>query len=88
MILLIGPCMFLAPLVVVLIPVAIVLWLPVLALLGVAWLLILPVAAATGKDSRIGAAHTTLGHWFRTLLTPWTYFDVPEKPPTKPNADA
>ena len=82
MILLIGPCMFLAPLVVLLIPLFVVLWPPVLLLTGLTWLLVWPFAAV-GQWSRARAAQATLGRWFRMLLTPWTYFDVPptNKPP-------
>lgn len=75
MVFLIGPCMFVAPLVVVLVPIAIVLWPPTLILLGIVWLLWWPVARLGGAGPR--AVHVTLGRWFRTLLTPWTYFDTP-----------
>lgn len=85
MLFLIGPCMFVAPLLVVLLPVAVVLWLPTLALLGIAWLLWWPVAAAAGGAAR--AAHCTLGRWFRTVLTPWTYFDIPNPSTAAPPSD-
>ncbi|HVZ49314.1 MAG TPA: hypothetical protein VG916_11060 [Gemmatimonadaceae bacterium] len=90
MILLIGPCMFVAPLLVVLVPVAIVLWPPTLVLLGVLWLLVWPFAAVAGGDGTAGIAraHRTIGRWFRTLLTPWTYFDAPKTPPTPPQGTA
>jgi hypothetical protein len=67
--------MFVAPLVVVLVPVAIVLWLPTLAIVGVAWLGWWPAARFGGTRAR--AIHAVIGGWFRTLLTPWTYFDTP-----------
>lgn len=77
MVLLIGPCMFVAPLMVVLVPIALVLWPPILLLTGLAWLLMWPFAR--GREvSRTGRAHRTLGRWFRTLLTPWNYFDPPK----------
>lgn len=70
--------MFLAPLVILLIPVALVLWPPALVLTGLAWLLLWPFARGDEK-SGIVRAHRKLGKWFRTLLTPWTYFDVPAR---------
>lgn len=82
-ILLIGPCMFVAPLLVVLIPVALVLWPPTLLVLGIVWLILWPFAVAAHDDPSKGVVHArrTVGHWFRTVLTPWTYFDVPQVPP-------
>lgn len=79
MILLFGPCMFLAPLLVVLIPVAIVLWPPVLVTVGLLWLIVWPFAAI---GNRLGAAglgrlHARLGRLFVVLLTPWNYFNTP-----------
>ena len=76
MILLFGPCMFVAPLLVVLIPVAIVLWPPVLVILGVLWLITWPLAAI-GEKSVFARAHAALGRWFIVLLRPWRYFDAP-----------
>ena len=86
MILLFGPCMFVAPFLVVLIPVAIVLWPPVLAILGALWLVVWPFAAL-GRlvgVSGIGRAHAALGRWFVVLLRPWRYFDAPARPPEVP----
>lgn len=83
MILLFGPCMFVAPLLILLIPVGIVLWPPVLALLGALYLLVWPFAAlgrALGT-TRIASAHATLGRWFMVLLRPWRYFSVPDETP-------
>ena len=76
MILLFGPCMFIAPLLVVLIPVAIVLWPPVLVILGALWLVTWPLAAIAEK-SAMARAHAALGRWFIVLLRPWRYFDAP-----------
>jgi hypothetical protein len=79
MILLFGPCMFLAPLLVVLIPVAIVLWPPVLATVGLLWLIVWPFAAI-GKSfgmTGLARAHAALGRWFVVLLRPWNYFNAP-----------
>ncbi|MGH7655579.1 MAG: hypothetical protein ACREN6_13040 [Gemmatimonadaceae bacterium] len=81
MILLFGPCMFVAPFLVVLIPVAIVLWLPVLAILGLLWLIVWPFAALGSAGGVSARAHAALGRWFVVLLRPWRYFDVPQKPP-------
>jgi hypothetical protein len=81
--LLLGPCMFLAPLVMVLAILAIPLWPVFLALLGAAWLIVWPVeqlARALGTHAFDGASKR-LGRWFRILLTPWTYFDVAPKAP-------
>lgn len=88
MILLLGPCMVMAPLVLLAIPVGIVLWPPALLLLGLAYLLLWPFAAlAGGRGSRgIPALHARVGALFRTLLTPWNYFDAPADAP--PAADA
>jgi hypothetical protein len=80
--LLLGPCMFLAPLVMVLAILAIPLWPVVLVALGAAWLIVWPVeflARALGVHAIDGTAKK-LGGWFRFMLTPWTYFDVPAKP--------
>ncbi len=79
MILAFGPCMFVAPLLVVLIPVAVVLWPPVLLLLGVVYLGTWPFAAlgrATGI-AWLPKMHATLKRWFIVLLRPWRYFDAP-----------
>lgn len=79
MILLIGPCMFFAPLVVLLIPVALALWPPAIVLLGLSYLVVWPFAAASAEGSRARRAHAWLGEAFLTVLTPWTYFDPPKK---------
>lgn len=88
--LLIGPCMFFAPLLVVLVPVAIILWPPTLILVGLAWLVTRPFAGDDGaSQSGVGRVHATLTGWFLTLLTPWTFFDTPKGPPaTGPDRDA
>jgi hypothetical protein len=79
MIVLIGPCMFVAPLLVLLLPVAAVLWPIVLAVLGAVYLLLWPVARVAGwlGGRRLPAWHFTLGRWFVTMLHPWRYFDPP-----------
>jgi hypothetical protein len=88
MIVLFGPCMFVAPFLVVLIPVAIVLWPPVLAILGALWLIVWPFAAIGRKVGATGIvrAHAALGRWFVVLLRPWRYFDVPARPAEAPPA--
>jgi hypothetical protein len=78
-IVLFGPCMFVAPLLFLLIPVAIVLWPPVLVILGAVYLIVWPFAAI---GRRFGvrwlvSLHATLGRWFIVLLRPWRYFDTP-----------
>ena len=79
MIVLFGPCMFVAPLLVVLIPVAVILWPPALLVLGVVYLVTWPLAAL-GRASGIAwlpNMHATLRRWFIVLLRPWRYFDAP-----------
>src|SRR5262245_33486900 len=70
--LLIGPCMFAAPLVILLIPIAIVLWPVAIVGLVVAWILLWPLAAV----GVLRGAHDWVGATFLTVLTPWTYFDT------------
>ena len=79
MIVLFGPCMFVAPLLILLIPVGIVLWPPVLAILGVLYVLSWPLALAGRRFGAGGLvrAHAALGRWFIVLLRPWRYFDAP-----------
>jgi hypothetical protein len=79
MIVLFGPCMFVAPLLILVIPIAIVLWPPTLVLLGLLYLVVWPFAAI---GRRLGVrwlatAHARIGHWFVVLLRPWRYFDAP-----------
>ncbi len=79
MIVLFGPCMFVAPLLILLIPVAVILWPPALLILGAVWLIVWPFAAIA---QRLGVKwlvsfHKTLGRWFKVLLRPWRYFDAP-----------
>jgi hypothetical protein len=73
--------MFVAPLLVLLIPVAVVLWPPALLILGVVYLIVWPFALI-GRRFNVRwlvAAHAALGRWFVVLLRPWRYFDVPQK---------
>jgi hypothetical protein len=78
--------MFVAPFLVVLIPVAIVLWPPVLLIVGTLWLVTWPLAA-TAEKSALARAHAALGRWFIVLLRPWRYFDAPTVQ-VKPDAPA
>ena len=80
MVVLVGPCMFAAPLVVLLVPVAIVLWPVALAGLGVSWLVLWPAAwvAARLDNAWLPERHRTLGRWFGVVLKPWNYFDEPK----------
>ena len=78
MIVLFGPCMLVAPLLILLIPVAVVLWPPVLVLLGVLYLLLWPFAALM-QGGAIARAHAAVGRWFMVLLRPWRYFDAPRR---------
>lgn len=76
-----GPCMFVAPLLFLLIPVAIVLWPPVLLLLGVLWLLVWPFAAIARRLgwTWLPRLHAAMTRWFVVLLRPWRYFDAPRE---------
>jgi len=80
-IVLVGPCMFAAPLLVVLLPVALVLWPVVLVILGAGYVLLWPWALLSARlgGSWLPARLSTLGRWFRFMLTPWRYFDPPRK---------
>ena len=74
--------MLLAPLVLVLAILAVPLWPVALALVGAAWCIVWPVERLLGA---LGVAamrgwSTRIGRLFRTLLTPWTYFDPPAPP--------
>lgn len=82
---LIGPCMFVAPLLVVLLPIALVLWPPALILIGLAWLLTWPLARGD-KSSGGARAHHKIGRWFWTVLRPWDYFDIPKPAAKKASA--
>lgn len=76
-----GPCMFIAPLLFLLIPVAIVLWPPALLILGLLYLIVWPFAAlgrALGV-TWIQSLHAAVRRWFIVLLRPWRYFDAPRK---------
>jgi hypothetical protein len=79
MIVMFGPCMFVAPLLFLLIPVAIVLWPPVLLILGVLWILVWPFAAFARNLGVVWLPrfHAAMTHWFVVLLRPWRYFDAP-----------
>jgi purine-cytosine permease-like protein len=79
MIVLFGPCMFVAPLLILLVPIALVLWPPVLVVLGALWLVMWPFAAIGRRYGVrwLVSSHATLGRWFAVLLRPWRYFDPP-----------
>jgi hypothetical protein len=71
--------MFIAPLLFLLIPVAIVLWPPALLVLGILWVIVWPFAAL---GRRLGVVwlprvHAAMTRWFVVLLRPWRYFDAP-----------
>ena len=81
MVVLFGPCMLIAPLLFLLIPVAIVLWPPVLLILGLLCVIVWPFAAL-GRAFGVGwiqSMHATMRRWFVVLLRPWRYFDAPRK---------
>ena len=82
MIVLFGPCMLVAPLLILLIPVAVVLWPPVLVLLGLLYLIEWPFALIGARFGVrwLTASHAALGRWFMVLLRPWRYFDAPKNP--------
>jgi hypothetical protein len=79
MIVLLGPCMFVAPLLVLLLPVAAVLWPIVLTVLGAVYVLLWPIVriAVLAGDRRLAGWHAILGRWFVWMLRPWRYFDPP-----------
>ncbi|MFI5245770.1 MAG: hypothetical protein ACHQQR_11120 [Gemmatimonadales bacterium] len=81
MIVLFGPCMFVAPLLLLLVPIALVLWPPTLVVLGVLWLVMWPFAAVGRRYSVrwLASSHAALGRWFVVLLRPWRYFDPPRE---------
>lgn len=81
MIVLFGPCMFVAPLLILVIPIAIVLWPPTLVLLGLLYLVEWPFAAIGRRFGVrwLATSHATLGRWFVVLLRPWRYFDAPRE---------
>ena len=81
MIVLFGPCMFIAPLLFLLIPVAIVLWPPVLVILGLLYLIVWPFAAIARQlgIKWLPSLHEKMRRWFIVLLRPWRYFDAPRK---------
>lgn len=80
--LLLGPCTLLAPLVLLVAILAIPLWPVALVVIGATWLVVWPIEhllRALGVSAMQGW-HTKIGRLFRTLLTPWTYFDPPSPP--------
>ena len=79
MIILFGPCMFVAPLLILLIPIGIVLWPPAIAVLGLLYLVIWPFAAIGRRFGVrwLARLHARLGRWFVVLLRPSRYFDAP-----------
>lgn len=81
MIVLIGPCMFVAPLMILLVPVAIVLWPVAVVVLGVGYLAIWPFALVATRmgDAWLPARHRWVGKWFLVVLRPWNFFDLPKK---------
>jgi len=86
MIVLIGPCMFVAPLMLLLVPVAIVLWLVAVVVHLAIWPFAL-VAARLG-GAWLPARHRWVGKWFLVVLRPWNFFDLPKKrPPSSPGPD-
>ncbi len=75
--------MFVAPLMPVPMLLAIPLWSVAIVFLAVMWLVTWPRERAcrvAGVHSFQGASNVLAG-WLRTLLTPWTFFDVPPTPP-------
>ena len=81
MVALFGPCMFVAPLLFLLIPVAIVLWPPTLLILGILYLIVWPFAAIARAlgSGWLPSLHAAMRRWFIVLLRPWRYFDAPKK---------
>ena len=80
---LIGPCMVVAPLVAVALVLAIPLWPIVVVATGCCWLLAVmleTLCGAIGFDGVDGWGNAAR-RVFRTVLTPWTYFDRPDRKP-------
>ncbi|MFN8574723.1 MAG: hypothetical protein U0132_21900 [Gemmatimonadaceae bacterium] len=79
MTILVGPCMFVAPLAAVLAILAIPLWPVAILFVGVTWLLVWPleqllIAMGVRSDN---AWSRSIARLFMTVLKPWTYFDPP-----------
>lgn len=75
---LIGPCMLLAPLVAVLVVIALPLWPVAIAVLGVLWLVVWPLERATtlvGLRVMRGWSRA-VGRTFYFVLKPWVYLDT------------
>jgi hypothetical protein len=81
MIVLIGPCMFVAPLLAPLVPLAVVLWPIVLFVLGVFYVLLWPLALISSwlGGRWLPARLATIRRWFVFMLRPWKYFDPPKR---------
>ena len=84
MVVAIGPCFLLAPVVAVLAVLAIPLWPVCLAVLLVLLLVIWPIEQI-GTRLGIGAlrgASARVWGWLRWMSTPWNWFDLPSVKPT------
>ena len=81
MIVLVGPCMFAAPLLILLVPVALVLWPVVLVVLGVSYVLLWPFGrlSASLGGPWLPSQVAKIGRWFIFMLHPWRYFDPPKR---------
>ena len=83
MVMAIGPCFFLAPVVAVLAVLAIPLWPVCLAVLLVMLIIVWPIEQI-GTRLGIGAlrgASARVWGWLRWMSTPWNWFDLPKAKP-------
>jgi len=80
----IGPCMFLAPVVFVLMLLAIPLWPVAIVVVTVMWLVTWPVEQMlrlVGIRRADGAA-ATVARWLRVVVKPWVLFEKAARPPS------
>ncbi len=80
----IGPCMFVAPLVPVLMILAIPLWPVAIVTLSALWLVTWPLERllhALGVRQLDGAARR-VARWLGYALRPWSFFEVPKRDST------
>ncbi|MBI3504414.1 MAG: hypothetical protein HY059_06200 [Proteobacteria bacterium] len=89
MVMLIGPCFFLAPVVAVLAVLAIPLWPVCLAVLFAMFVVVWPVEQVVTRlgVTRMRGASARVWGWLLWMSTPWNWFDLPKKaPPAVPPA--
>lgn len=72
-----GPCMFVAPLVPILMLVAIPLWPVAIVLVTGLWLVVWPLERATRMMGmhRLDGASAKVGTWLKIVVRPWILFE-------------